>query len=69
MRTGRLRIARSCLIAGTQLVAAIAVIPVALTGNLTVALVGITVAVAASMGANAAYYAVIVDMRPSVRPR
>jgi MFS transporter, ACS family, aldohexuronate transporter len=63
--TGRLRVARSYLIAGTQLVAALAVIPVALTHDLTVAIVGITVAVAASMGANAAYYAVNVDIVPS----
>jgi MFS transporter, ACS family, aldohexuronate transporter len=62
--TGRLRIARSWLIAGTQLVAALAVIPVALTHDLTVAIAGITVAVAASMGANAAYYAVNVDIVP-----
>jgi MFS transporter, ACS family, hexuronate transporter len=62
--TGRLRIARSYLIAGTQLVAAIAVIPVAMTDNLNVAIAGITVAVAASMGANAAYYAVNVDIVP-----
>lgn len=64
-RTGRLRIARSWLIAGTQLVAAFAVIPVALTDDLTVAIVGITIAVAASMGANAAYYAVNVDIVPA----
>ena len=62
--TGRLRIARSYLIAGTQFVAAIAVIPVSMTDNLTVAIAGITVAVAASMGANAAYYAVNVDIVP-----
>lgn len=62
--TGRLRIARSYLIAGTQFVAAIAVIPVATTDSLTVAIAGITVAVAASMGANAAYYAVNVDIVP-----
>ena len=62
--TGRLRIARSYLIAGSQLVAALAVIPVALTNDLTVAIAGITVAVAASMGANAAYYAVNVDIVP-----
>jgi len=63
--TGRLRIARSYLIAGTQLVAALAVLPVALTHDLTIAIAGITVAVAASMGANAAYYAVNVDIVPS----
>ena len=62
--TGRLRIARSYLIAGSQFVAALAVIPVALTDDLTVAIAGITVAVAASMGANAAYYAVNVDIVP-----
>ena len=62
--TGRLRIARSYLIAGSQFVAALAVVPVALTNNLTVAIAGITVAVAASMGANAAYYAVNVDIVP-----
>ena len=55
--TGRLRIARSYLIAGSQFVAALAVVPVALTDDLTVA-------VAASMGANAAYYAVNVDIVP-----
>jgi MFS family permease len=63
--TGRLRIARSYLIAGTQLIAALAIVPVALTHDLTVAIAGITVAVAASMGANAAYYAVNVDIVPS----
>jgi MFS transporter, ACS family, hexuronate transporter len=62
--TGKLRIARSYLIAGSQFVAALAVIPVALTNDLTVAIAGITVAVAASMGANAAYYAVNVDIVP-----
>lgn len=62
--TGRLRVARSYLIAGSQLVAALAVVPVALTDNLAVAIAGITVAVAASMGANAAYYAVNVDIVP-----
>jgi len=62
--TGRLRIARSYLIAGSQFVAAIAIVPVALTHDLTVAIAGITVAVAASMGANAAYYAVNVDIVP-----
>ncbi len=62
--TGRLRVARSYLIAGSQFIAALAVIPVALTNNLTVAIAGITVAVAASMGANAAYYAVNVDIVP-----
>jgi len=40
-------------------------VPVALTHDLTIAIAGITVAVAASMGANAAYYAVNVDIAPS----
>ncbi|SJZ91552.1 Nitrate/nitrite transporter NarK [Enhydrobacter aerosaccus] len=62
--TGRLRIARSWLIAGSQFVAALAVVPVILTSDLTIAIVSITVAVAASMGANAAYYAVNVDIAP-----
>lgn len=62
--TGRLRIACSYLIAGSQFVAALAIIPVALTDNLSVAIAGTTVAVAASMGANAAYYAVNVDIVP-----
>lgn len=64
LKTGRLRVARSYLIAGSQFIAALAVIPVALTNDLTVAIAGITVAVAASMGANAAYYAVNVDIVP-----
>lgn len=62
--TGRLRVARSYLIAGTQLVAALAVVPVAFSDSLSVAIACITVAVAASMGANAAYYAVNVDIVP-----
>lgn len=63
--TGRLRISRTYLIAGTQLIAALAVIPVAFSDNLGVAIACITVAVAASMGANAAYYAVNVDIVPA----
>jgi predicted MFS family arabinose efflux permease len=62
--TGRLRIARSYLIAGTQFIAAIAVIPVALTDSLATAIACITIAVAASMGANAVYFAVNVDVAP-----
>ncbi len=62
--TGRLRVARSYLIAGTQLVAAAAVVPVAFGVSLPLAVACITVAVAASMGANAAYYAVNVDIVP-----
>ncbi len=62
--TGRLRIARSYLIAGTQFVAALAVIPVAFGSNLAVTTICITIAVAASMGANAAYFAVNTDVVP-----
>jgi ACS family hexuronate transporter-like MFS transporter len=62
--TGLLRIARSYLIAGSQFVAALAVIPVALTNSLAVAIAGITVAVAASMGTAAVYYAINVDIAP-----
>jgi MFS family permease len=62
--TGRLRIARSYLIGGTQLIAAIALIPVALTHDLGTSITCITIAVAASMGANAVYFAVNVDVAP-----
>lgn len=62
--TGRLRVSRSYLIAGTQLVAALAVVPVALSASLPVAIACISLAVAASMGANAAYFAVNVDIVP-----
>ena len=63
--TGRLRISRSMLIGVTQLLAALAVIPIGFTDSLTVAIACITVAVAFSMGANASYYAVNVDIVPS----
>lgn len=65
IRTRRLRIARSSLIGCSQLLAAIAVIPVAFVHDLTVAIVCITAAVAFSMSANAAYYAVNVDVVPN----
>lgn len=63
-RTGRLRVARSYLIAGTQGVAALAVVPVAFGIGLGAAVACITVAVAASMGANAAYFEVNADVAP-----
>ncbi|WP_423820638.1 MFS transporter [Salinisphaera sp. SPP-AMP-43] len=63
-RTHRLRPARSYLIAGTQAIAAVAVVPVAFSSSLTVSLVLITIALAASMGANASYYATNVDIAP-----
>ena len=64
-RTGSLRISRSMLIGVTQLLAALAVVPIAYTHSLPVAIACITVAVAFSMGANASYYAVNVDIVPS----
>lgn len=63
-QTGRLRISRSMLIGVTQLLAALAVIPIGFTNSLAVAITCITVAVAFSMGANASYYAVNVDIVP-----
>ncbi|WP_353215684.1 MFS transporter [Salinisphaera hydrothermalis] len=63
-RTRRLRPARSHLIAGTQAIAAVAIIPVAFSSSLTLSLIFITIALAASMGANSAYYAVNVDVAP-----
>ncbi|RJS92388.1 MFS transporter [Salinisphaera sp. Q1T1-3] len=63
-RTHRLRVARTYLIAGTQAVAAIAIVPVAFSPSLTLSLVLITIALAASMGANSAYYAINVDIAP-----
>jgi nitrate/nitrite transporter NarK len=57
-------VARSYLIAGTQFVAALAVIPVAFGVSLPVAIACISLAVAASMGANAAYFAVNTDVVP-----
>jgi len=63
-RTKSLRKARSYQIAGTQLVAALAIVPIVLAHNLTVAVIGLTVAVGAAMAANAAYYAVISDLVP-----
>ena len=62
--TGSLRKARSLQIAGSQAVAAVAVVPVTLSGDLSVAIAGITVAVAATMAANAAYYVTVADLVP-----
>ncbi|MEM6460989.1 MAG: MFS transporter [Pseudomonadota bacterium] len=63
-RTGSLRRSRSLPIAITQFIAVVAIIPVALTSSLIVAICGITVAVAASIGGNPAYYAVVTDIAP-----
>lgn len=62
--TRRLRAARSYIIIATQLIAALAVVPVAFTHDLGVAIGAITVAVAASMGGNAAYAAINLDVAP-----
>ena len=63
-RTGRLRTSRSLLIGVSQLLAALAVIPIGFIHSLPVAIACITAAVAFSMSANAAYYAINVDIVP-----
>jgi ACS family hexuronate transporter-like MFS transporter len=63
--TGRLRVARSYPIAMSQLVAAIAIVPVALTHDLMTAIACITIAVAAAISANAMAFAVNVDVAPA----
>jgi len=65
VRTGKLRISRSMLIGVSQLLAALAVIPIGFIHDLNVAIACITAAVAFSMSANAAYYAVNVDIAPA----
>jgi ACS family hexuronate transporter-like MFS transporter len=65
-QTGNLRKARSLQIAGTQLFAAIAIIPASFIDNLYVAIASITLAVASSLAANAAFYAVITDLVPRI---
>nr|WP_294519633.1 MFS transporter [uncultured Rhodopila sp.] len=63
-RTGSLRKSRTLLIGVSQLVAALAVIPIGFTASLPLAIACITIAVAFSMGANASYYAINVDIVP-----
>jgi len=63
-RTGRLRLSRTYPIAASQFIAALAVLPVGFTSDLNTAIVCITIAVAASMAANAAYFAVTLDVLP-----
>ena len=63
-KTHSLRISRSWLIIITQLIAAVVILPVAFTSSLWIALALISVALAASMGANAVYYAINVDIAP-----
>jgi ACS family hexuronate transporter-like MFS transporter len=64
-RTGRLRIARSSLIMLTQLLAALAVLPVIFVSDIDVVIGCISLAVGFSMGANTAYYATTIDVAPS----
>jgi ACS family hexuronate transporter-like MFS transporter len=61
-KTGRLRIARSHPIWISQLMAGLCIVPVIYVHNLTVMLVFISLAVGLSMSANAAFYAVNVDV-------
>ena len=65
-RTKSLRKARSYQIAGTQIFAAISILPVSMIDNLYVAIASITLAVGATLAANAAYYAVIADLVPRI---
>ncbi len=61
-KTGRLRIARSHPIWISQLLAGLAIVPVIFVHDLRVMLVFISLAVGLSMSANAAFYAVNVDV-------
>ena len=63
-KTGRLRVARSYLMAGMHALVAIAVLPLAFVDSLPVALACMTLAVAANFGANPIFYAVIADVVP-----
>lgn len=62
--TGKLRLARSYLLAGCNLIAAAALTPIAIADSLPLALACLSVAVAAAFGANPLYYAVITDVAP-----
>ncbi|MDQ0191176.1 MFS transporter [Alicyclobacillus cycloheptanicus] len=61
-RTGRLRLARSHPIWITMLLAAVCILPVIYTHNLTVALIFISLAVGFAMSSNSTFYAVNVDI-------
>jgi len=63
-RTGRLRVSRSYLIIISQLVAAIAVVPAAFVSSPGWAIVLISIAVGFTLSANAAYFAVTIDVAP-----
>ena len=61
-KTQNLRLSRSYPIFLSQLISALCVIPVAFIGNLYIALLFLSLAVGFAMSANAAYYAVNVDL-------
>lgn len=61
-KTGRLRIARSHPIWISQFLAALSILPVVLAHSETVALIFVSLAVGLGMAANAAFYAVNVDV-------
>jgi ACS family hexuronate transporter-like MFS transporter len=61
-RTGRLRLARSYPIWISQLLAAICILPLISTHELWVALIFVSLAVGLSLSANAAFYAINVDV-------
>ena len=63
-RTGRLRVSRSYLIILSQLVAAIAVVPAAFVSSVGWSIVLISIAVGFTLSANAAYFAVTIDVAP-----
>lgn len=64
-KTGSLRVARSHPIWISQLLAALSIVPVVMAHSQTVALICLSLAVALSMAANAAFYAVNVDVAPA----
>lgn len=62
IRTGSLRVARAYVIAGSQLLSAVFIVPLAFVHNLVAVIVILSLAVATAMGANAVFYAVNVDL-------
>ncbi|MEM6581824.1 MAG: MFS transporter [Pseudomonadota bacterium] len=64
LRTGRLRLARTYPMAILHAVVALAVLPLAFVDSLVLALTCIAIAVAAGLGANPVFYAVIADIVP-----
>lgn len=64
LKTGRLRLARSYPMAILHAVMALAVLPLAFVDSFAIALTCITIAVAAGLGANPIFYAVIADIVP-----